>query len=148
MSSWASRGLIGRASTAALTVVVLTGCSGGGGIPQLDAVRDTFNSSGPQFREDVCPDGVGRLAEATIAKYPESFLDNDIEAAAGWFLKSHSYDPEDSFTTGLRFKEGIYFSEAARAMLEEKASPYSVEEWVGVSDTFLGWLKPSSDPCG
>ncbi len=139
------------------------GSSSSGDVPEIDAVAETWEEQGPQFRKDICDDdltylGPQVLAEATLEAYPNSFLDDDVEAAAGWFLKSWGPYSEDmpveefrEIELALELDRGLYLN--AQYMDETEARlpvawANTMEELESPDGlAYLGPLDPTPNPC-
>ncbi len=145
----------------AATLAACGGSSSSGDIPEIDAVAATWEEQGPQFRKDACGEKgepVDLLTDATLEANPNEFLDDDVRAAAGWFLNSwypYSEDmPIEAFIyveTGLELDRGLYLN----AQYMDVAEVENPDEWAQVMErvessddrAYLGPLDPMPDPC-
>ena len=150
-----------------VTATMLTACGGGSGVPEVDAVAETWEERGSEFRQDICRSptgtilretrigGVYALTEATIEDHPDEYLDEDVLAAAEWFLLG---DKKDEI--GLFLDRGFYGN---RAVLAERQASYDeLNEELDLDDnaedelrleveesgiSYLGQIDPVPDPC-
>lgn len=137
-----------------ITATMLTACGGSGSsVPELDAVADTWEQAGPQFRKDACGDTgepVDLLTDATLEANPKTFLDDDVRAAAGWFLNSET---REVFRMDL--DRGTYWHAELIAevdLVDEDGRELDYEEFIqeqlemdGIA--YLGPRDPVPDPC-
>ena len=145
-----------------ITATMLTACGGSdSSVPELDAVAETWETRGPQFRQDVClPDedraigateGSEMLQLATIEMFPDQFLDDDVLSAAQVFLNSDidkAQDPGEWATSGgnvLYLDRGFYVV-PARELRPEWFTEPPVED-ITENPQFLGYIDPIPDPC-
>lgn len=155
-----------------ITATMLTACGGGSGVPELDAVAETWEEQDSQFKKEVCSEenfknAITALRKATLEGQSDSFYVRDVEAAAAWFLFSYAEYPFDAETRVqgleyLRLDRGVYVNpsylefqqveadkkteaagEAKIDFEEDVVAPVAERE----RGAYLGQLDPVPDPC-
>ncbi len=141
-----------------ITAATLTACGGStssGDVPEIDAVAETWEEQGPQFRKDVCDDGsdgIDPLAEATLEANPNEFLDDDVKGAVYWFLRSGTNMPSLPLDRGIYWNADYIAAQQAEADAN-MSTDWDQEAWAkeytedDLDSTYLGLLDPVPDPC-
>ena len=140
---WLLLAVLGAGVAVAVGVIVIVALTRSPyGVPEVDAVAETWEEAGPEFRKDTCNSGlaVRDVGNATLEANPNAFLDDDVYEAANWFLKSGI----GGIGLYLILERGVYVSSEYTLESEAELKREFEEEF---DTTYLGRVEPVPDPC-